>query len=77
LTIYDQMLVREHEKRDNVHRIKSQNNDASNRLACVSYQVAIDRGLLLTTKFQNQGFLVIKLKTNVIIIQSKVHTSQA
>lgn len=32
MTIYDQMLVREHEKRDNVHRIKSQNNDASNRL---------------------------------------------
>lgn len=32
MTSYDQMLVREHEKRDNVYSIKSQNNDASIRL---------------------------------------------
>ena len=33
--------------------------------ACGSYQVFIDRGLLLTRKLLNQGFLLVKLKSSL------------
>ena len=33
--------------------------------ACVSYQDFLDRGLLLTRKLLNKGFLLVKLKTSL------------
>jgi hypothetical protein len=34
--------------------------------ACGSYQDFLDRGLLLTRKLLNQGFLLVKLKSSLI-----------
>jgi hypothetical protein len=33
--------------------------------ACCSYQVFLDRGLLLTRKLPNQGFLLVRLKSSL------------
>jgi hypothetical protein len=38
---------------------------SKNFRACGSYQDFLDRGLLLTRKLLNQGFLVVKLKPSL------------
>lgn len=41
--------------------------------AYVNYQKFIDRGLLLSTKLLNQGFLVVKLKSSLMNVYGRHH----
>jgi len=41
--------------------------------ACDSYKDSLDRGLLLTRKLLNQGFLLVKLKSSLRIIYGRHH----
>jgi hypothetical protein len=41
--------------------------------ACNSYQNFLDRGLLLTRKLSNQGFLLIKLKSSLRMFYGRHH----
>ena len=41
--------------------------------ACGSYQDILDRGLLLTSKLLNQGFLVVKLKSSLRKVYGRHH----
>ena len=41
--------------------------------ACDSYQDFLDRGLLLTRKLLNQGFLLVKLKSSLRIFYGRHH----
>jgi hypothetical protein len=41
--------------------------------ACGSYQDVLDRGLLLTRKLLNQGFLLFKLKSSLRKIYGRQH----
>ena len=41
--------------------------------ACGSYQDFLDRGLLLTMKLLNQGFLLVKLKSSFLMLYGRHH----
>ena len=43
--------------------------------ACGSYQDVLDRGLLLTKKLLNQGFLLVKLKSSLENVYGRHHDS--